>query len=359
MIWGRRRSVLAGIFKRKKAFVVMFLVCIAISWNAMTAPGTFDNSNYKPDKKLTTLLAKDPNQRIAAKQTNSSLLVITAFSQNHMLESVKLMKNLISNKYTGPLAIYLLKQPHETFSKVIAHTFPKLLQQSPLNVVSIQHMNATDHFRTYCFKSYVIQDALQRHDPDIIMWADTSVEFQKDPQLIADEMVTDGTQFLVPRGVLGMGQNTYNETAAWFGLDRLTFKERYELWAGGWFATVKDQNAKGTPTPVFQEIIQPYMDCAINHCRECMAPGENLKSIGIGIERLKKRGETVDRKGPPSTQFLAHRQDQSVLSLLAYKYLSSHPESQVVKILKPKNDYVIAVRAGDGATKTILDILQR
>ena len=333
------RTPITSNSKFLKLFTWAALLSIPCSWNYHW---TFEI--LQRSEQVMALRNVEPALMESNNSHSSSLLIVTAFSQNHMLESVKMMKSLISMNYTGPLAIYLLKQTNEAFTEELAHSFPKTIRKSPLNVVGIQYMNVEDEFETYCFKAHVIHDVLQKQNPDILMWADTSVEFEKNPQLIADEMDESGLELFITEGTMGMGHNTYNETAAWFGLDRRTFHEKREIQSGLWFALVRDKS-DDAPTSVFQEIVQPYVDCGIDHCRECMAPGENLKSIQIGRKRIREHGEKYEGVHPPGKQFIAHRQDQSVLSLLVHKYIRSHTQNSAILIVpKFSNGYMHAER---------------
>jgi ferredoxin len=54
-----------------------------------------------------------------------------------------------------------------------------------------------------------------------------------------------------------------------------------------------------------EHILWPYINCGVRECHTCMAPVGSSKNIYNSTNIL----------GPPSTKYLAHRQDQSVLSL--------------------------------------------
>jgi hypothetical protein len=104
-------------------------------------------------------------------------------------------------------------------------------------------------------------------------------------------------------GSLGMGVNTLQATYDFLNLDIHDFKNYTEV-----AATYFMMNLKNT---VAHRILDEWIDCAVNHCQTCMAPS------------MKKKIKEGERR-PPSTVNIAHRQDQSVLSLLVYQAISQN-----------------------------------
>jgi hypothetical protein len=57
----------------------------------------------------------------------------------------------------------------------------------------------------------------------------------------------------------------------------------------------------------------------VNHCQTCMAPS------------MKKKIKEGERR-PPSTVNIAHRQDQSVLSLLVYQVINQNEDEGKLQV---------------------------
>ena len=82
---------------------------------------------------------------------------------------------------------------------------------------------------------------------------------------------------------------------------------------------------------VLLAVLQPWFDCA-RACTTCMAP--------IGSHKREPNGLLI--KGPPSTTYVSHRQDQSVLGLLVYDWLLNQGGS--VRLNDRKYIHVVANR---------------
>ena len=144
--------------------------------------------------------------------------------------------------------------------------------------------------------------------PKVLMWADTSVRYLSNPQRWAEAMVRDGVDFAGREGMgMGMGENTHDDTYRYFNMSRHDFKDRYAVQGGAFLFNLLSDDA-------VRNVFEPLLDCGARMCRTCMAPIGSTKGVG------ETKGNYV---GPPSTTYVAHRQDQSATSLLVYDWMTN------------------------------------
>ncbi len=194
------------------------------------------------------------------------------------------------------------------------------LQNSPLHANVIEY-EAAELYSTYCFKPKVIQDFLVRATkskmrPRVVMWADASMRFQGNPDIWASAIQQDGIDFAGRTSVMGMSENTHVATYKYFNMSRTKFKDQREVVATNFLVNLMRDG-------VVSAVLQPWVDCA-HACNTCMAP--------VGSSKKNSSGKKM--KCPPSTEYVAHRQDQSVLGLLAYDWLLKHRSSVQLNIQK-------------------------
>eukprot|EP00980_Cylindrotheca_fusiformis_P014147 scaffold3716_cov69-Cylindrotheca_fusiformis.AAC.32 len=115
-------------------------------------------------------------------------------------------------------------------------------------------------------------------------------------------MVRDQVDFASRSGALGMGQNTHQKTFDYLNMTKADFVHRREL--GAFSFLVNLERTQG-----MEHILRPYINCGLRECHTCMAPVGTTKRI---------LNNTISF-GPPSSDYIAHRQDQSVLSLLVFR----------------------------------------
>lgn len=265
---------------------------------------------------------------------NTPLLsVVTAFSSNHLMEGVLMIRSLIAQNYTGLIDVYLMRQPNETLPDAMQYKLVEELQKSPLHANVIEY-EAAEHYNTYCFKPKVIQDFLVRATksnmrPRVLMWTDASTRFQGNPDIWANAIQQDGIDFAGRASLMGMSENTHVATYKYFNMSRTKFKDQREVAATHFLVNLMRDG-------VVSAVLQPWFDCA-HACNTCMAPVGSSKRNSLGKEM----------KGPPSTEYVAHRQDQSVLGLLVYDWLLEHGGSVQLNDQKYMN---VATRRGQRAT---------
>ena len=218
------------------------------------------------------------------------------------------------------------------------------LSQTLLNFHLVPY-EATEPYRTYCFKGRILQHLQQQlwkqqgsspPPAKTLMWADTSIRFGNNPVVWARRMLNDHVAVATHTGALGRGENT--APAMWRHLEQnvTNFAKWRELASGYWMV-----NLVAASDTVWPDIVQPWIACSLGTaCRTCMAPPGSFKKI------------PNDRQiqGPPSTTFLAHRQDQSAWSILVYDFVRKKKGNIAINDVRYLN--VSVVRREVGATST-------
>eukprot|EP00980_Cylindrotheca_fusiformis_P030338 scaffold24661_cov132-Cylindrotheca_fusiformis.AAC.6 len=237
------------------------------------------------------------------------LTIVTGFSSNHFMEGINMLQSLIDVKYSGPIYIYLLHAPSKPLSEAMKVNFTQLIKESPLQETIVEM--EVEEYASYCFKPRIIQDFLtlvadeetsSSSIPQVLLWSDSSTRFRLNPATGAKRMVRDQVDFASRSGGMGMGENTHQKTFDYFNMTKADFVDRWEL--GACTFLVNLERAQG-----MKHILRPYINCGLRDCHTCMAPVGTSKAIYHGTEIY----------GPPSSEYIAHRQDQSVLSLLAFQ----------------------------------------
>jgi hypothetical protein len=242
--------------------------------------------------------------------------IVTATSADHAAEHLEMVRSLTEVGFSGMLTVYFMYRTGEIEKDgevlhVRARYSAALSEVSPSCEVIFFQVN-TD-YETYCFKPVIVQDYLNHVHVDVMMWTDSSTRFKGNPETWALNMVKDGIHFSGREGAMGMGENTHIKTYEFFRTSALELKERHEIQAGHWLADLNSD--------VFRAVIQPWIDCAVRSCHTCMSPSGSVR-------KLKRK-----QSGPPSTEYIGHRQDQSVLSILLAQWhaqggrlhLNNHP----------------------------------
>jgi hypothetical protein len=214
-----------------------------------------------------------------------------------------MIRSLIDVKYKGQFFVYLMYRPGEVLSNEMQHNLTRELLKSPLNT-TIVHYEVTEKYGTYCFKPKIIQDfithaTLSNTRPRVLCWADTSVRFNSNPEQWATSILQDGMDFAGRMSAMGMGENTHVDTQRYLNISAAKYKHKREMCGCAWAMNLENKQLES-------RVLRPWVDCAARACQTCMAP----------LNSSKKAPEGVRFKGPPSTKYVAHRQDQSVLNLL-------------------------------------------
>eukprot|EP00980_Cylindrotheca_fusiformis_P015269 scaffold4247_cov66-Cylindrotheca_fusiformis.AAC.10 len=254
--------------------------------------------------------AASPTPAISNRTTyhNPVVTIVTGFSSNHFMEGINMLQSLIDVQYSGPIYIYLLHRPDEPLSDAMTVNFRQLVKESPLQETIVEM--EVEEYGSYCFKPRIIQDFLTLAAetkptpsiPQVLLWADASIRFLESPAIGAHRMVRDQVDFASRSGGLGMGENTHQKTFDYLNMTKADFVHRHEL--GAFTFLVNLERTQG-----MEHILRPYINCGLRECHTCMAP--------VGSTKLAPNGTIYH--GPPSSDYIAHRQDQSVLSLLVFR----------------------------------------
>lgn len=118
------------------------------------------------------------------------LAIATAFSANHKLEAVAMLKALIASGFTGTVYAFLMPEPGAKPNWVddLKHEIVNM----PLSVNLIE-FPITDSLKTYCFKPKAMASFFNRNDQlpldsraNVVMWADASTRYWQNPLVWAN-----------------------------------------------------------------------------------------------------------------------------------------------------------------------------
>eukprot|EP00980_Cylindrotheca_fusiformis_P030336 scaffold24661_cov132-Cylindrotheca_fusiformis.AAC.4 len=189
--------------------------------------------------------------------------------------------------------------------------FTKLMKESPFQETIVEM--EVEEYNSYCFKPRIMQHALtlladedtkphsRSGTPKVLLWSDSSTRFRLNPARGARRMIRDQVDFVAVSGMMGMGENTHQQTYDYLNMTKADFVHRKEVASGTYMVNLERKHA-------LEHILKPFIDCGLRDCHTCMAP--------VGT---RKRGNGKKIQGPSSSDYIAHRQDQSVLSLLAFQ----------------------------------------
>eukprot|EP00980_Cylindrotheca_fusiformis_P030333 scaffold24661_cov132-Cylindrotheca_fusiformis.AAC.1 len=287
-------------------------------FNPTASPATSLTVTSKVSRRTTAhhrTPVKIVNAKVSKRKTRPHqkplLTIVTGFSSDHFMEGIKMLQTLIDVKYFGPIYIYLLHGHNEPLSTAMKEGFEQLMKESPFKETIVEM--EVEEYESYCFKPRIVQHVLtllaaedrkassRSRTPQVLLWSDSSTRFRLNPATGAKRMVRDQVDFVAVPGVMGMGENTHQQTYDYLNMTKADFVHRMELASGTYLVNLKRKHA-------LEHILKPFIDCGLRDCHTCMAP--------VGT---RKRGNGRKIQGPPSSDYIAHRQDQSVLSLLAYQ----------------------------------------
>jgi hypothetical protein len=179
-----------------------------------------------------------------------------------------------------------------------------------------------DAYLTYCFKPKVIKDFLGRSNSQTFMWADASTRYLSNPEEWAKRMMHNGIDLAGVLGGLGMGENTHAQTFKYLNISVHQVSRYREIVSGHIMVNLE------RPT-VVEQVLNRWIACAVDACSECMAP--------IGSKSKLPPGTKI-KVG--STKYVIHRQDQSVLGLLAYTFRDNLNGTLALNEKDPKTGYM-------------------
>uniref|UniRef100_A0A7S1Y5M5 Uncharacterized protein n=1 Tax=Grammatophora oceanica TaxID=210454 RepID=A0A7S1Y5M5_9STRA len=244
---------------------------------------------------------------------NATVGLVTAFSSNHLIESINLFKNLVDKNFTGPIVVYLMRRNDEESSPTdqemdIVH---KLLQVDALNMIVYEHVEPEEYL-TYCFKTRVVQRFLSLYQEKLssFVWADTSGKIRNGNNLEenANRLLQQQVHLSATLRGAVLLKNTHPLTFQYLGVDRFKYNRTDEYSASHFWVNLEERLG-------LDQVIKPWIDCGVNHCTECMAPPGS-----------KKWPEKHELK-PEDYPYEKHRQDQSVLSIFIADFVANSSKS--------------------------------
>ena len=295
-----------------------------ITFPASLAPPT-TSGQTSTAAQTTSPLASETTAKSNVKQPD--LAIVTATSINYHNALGHMLQTLIEQEYADPLYIYFMLDPVTERGRRkelddIIQQYDQALQETSLNYHIMPLYESKHYLKSYCFKPQVIQDFLAQCRspntdmvlPRTLMWSDTSVRFNENPTHWAQNMLRDDIAVATHTGHMGMGENTHPDMWAWFNRSMEEFAQYKEL-----AATYEILNLETPGNLVEKEILEPWFACsAPDACLVCMAPEGSSKH----------HSPEVSSKGPPSTTYVAHRQDQSAYSILVYDFIRRHSKGE-------------------------------
>lgn len=254
-------------------------------------------------------------------QSSSNLAVVTAFSENHKLEGVAMLRSLIAVQFKGPVYIFLMKQSGEDIQWITE--FKEEISKSPLSLRMIDFevpSNSLDG-GTYCFKPTAMGVFLRQNSllppsesADVVMWSDASTRFLQNPSIWAKRIVRKEIDFVGKKEAWDIRQQTHSGTFEYFGLTPQDFNDHPPIAATHFLVNLQREQIR--------KVLNRWVDCGVLDCRACMAP--------IGSSKKDPNGTNYKKGG---NEYVSHRQDQSVLTLLVTEYMKNSTTEANVKII--------------------------
>jgi hypothetical protein len=254
--------------------------------------------------------------------SSSKLAIVTAFSKNHVLEGVAMLRTLIAVQFQEPVHIFLMKEVGEDNGWITE--FKEELSKSPLLLHMIDFEVQSDALNagTYCFKPTAMGVFLRRNNvlppsesAHVVMWSDASTRFLQNPSIWAKHMIQKEIDFVGRAAEWSIPQQTHIGTFEYFDLKPNDFNDHPPIAATHFLVNLQRENIR--------RVLDRWVDCGVLDCHTCMAPHGSSK-------RVSNKG--ADYKYGPN-EYRAHRQDQSVLTLLVTDYMKKKGAEANVKIV--------------------------
>ena len=278
--------------------------------------------NYSLLMKNTNAEGLKNNEDRPPPSKESNLAIVTAFSENHKLEGVAMLRSLIAVQFKGPVYIFLMKQSGEDTYWITE--FKEELSKSPLLLRMIDFEVSSDSLDrgTYCFKPTAMGVFLRQNSrllPHVVMWSDASTRFLQNPSLWANIIIQHEIDFVGRKEVWSIPQQTHSGTFEYFGLDPQNYHDHPPI-AGTHFMVNLQREQ-------ILSVLNKWVDCGVLDCHTCMAP--------IGSSKNDPNGSTYTEGG---NEYVSHRQDQSVLTLLVTNYMKNFSTKANVKIIGDREE---------------------
>lgn len=258
--------------------------------------------------------------RSSSSSSNPPLAIVTAFSKNHMLEEIAMLRTLVSVNFQGPVYIFLMKIVGEN-TDWIAECREEL-SKSPLqlHMIDFEVELSTLNAGTYCFKPTAVGMFLRRNSllppnesAQVVMWADASTRFFQNPTIWAKNMIRDGVDFAGRSTAWNIPQQTHIGTFDYFGLKPEDFIQHPSIASGHFLVNLQRE-------AIQKEVLDRWVECGVLDCHTCMAP--------IGSSKRDDSSKGAEYKYG-ATEYRAHRQDQAVLTLLVTDYMKKRADANV------------------------------
>ena len=254
---------------------------------------------------------------------SSNLAIVTAFSENHMLEGVLMLSSLIAVHFEGPVYIFLMKEVGKKATEWIPG-FKEELSKSPLllHMIDLEVQSDSLNAGTYCFKPTAMGVFLRHNSilpsnesAQVVMWSDVSTRFLQNPSIWAKHIIEDEIDFVGRLEEWSIPQQTHRGTFDYFGFNPDDFNNHPSIAGTHFLVNLRRE--------VFLKgVLDRWVDCGVLDCHTCMAP--------IGSSKRDPNGA----KNGSANEYISHRQDQSVLTLLVTDYMKKKREEANVKVTR-------------------------
>jgi hypothetical protein len=208
-------------------------------------------------------------QKSRSTTSASKLVIVTAFSKNHMLEGVVMLRSLIAVRFQEPVHIFLMKEVGEDSGWITE--FKEELSKSPLLLHMIDFEVQSDSLNagTYCFKPTAMGVFLRHNSvlppsesAQVVMWSDTSTRFLQNPSIWAKHIIRKEIDF-VGRQVewSSILQQTHIGTFDYFDLKPDDFNYHPPFAATHFLVNLRRENIR--------QLLDRWVDCGVLDCRTC------------------------------------------------------------------------------------------
>ncbi|GFO07630.1 hypothetical protein PoB_003413500 [Plakobranchus ocellatus] len=249
-------------------------------------------------------------REMAAQVTKKyDVILMTAASSNHFLESQALLQNI--HQFVFPhlknfaLLFYDIgltgreRRDMEKYCRCQVLSFP--FHELPEYVQNL---------KCYAWKPVMIKAHI--HQANVVLWLDASIRFNGDSDqlhLLIQRVKERGVQ--IGGSSADTAFRTFRSMFHYFGDEPCMY-----LGMGQAQATIGGYNNEPF---VHRAILEPWVACALN--QDCMCPANNLSA---GCRDSKKMAENFMLHGGPIIYGMCHRFDQSAITLILHKLYQIH-----------------------------------
>ena len=253
--------------------------------------------------------------------TTRNIAIVTAFSENHKLEGVAMLRSLIAVHFKGPVYIFLMKQSGEDIQWITE--FKEELSKSPLSLrmIDFEIPSSSLNKGTYCFKPTAMGVFLRQNSllppsesAQVVMWSDASTRFLQNPSIWAKHIIQQEIDFVGRKTAWNIRQQTHKGTFKYFGMTPEDYNDHPPIAATSFLVNLQREGIR--------RVLNRWVDCGVLDCHACMAP--------IGSSKNDPNGANFTKGG---NEYVSHRQDQSVLTLLVTDYMKNSSNEANVKII--------------------------